>query len=187
MTFDAVVLAGGQSRRMGTDKALLPHPQSGQSLVLHQLNLLQTVNATRRFVSARPGQKLPILPPDVTRIDDAGTEGPLAGIVATLNITTQSHLLVIPVDLPFLSGSVLQKLSSAAVTLERGIYAETESGPEPLVSLIPRSLKPRLDDAIAGGQRSPRALFSGKLANEMHPLKFEDEVPFQNWNHPNDI
>jgi molybdopterin-guanine dinucleotide biosynthesis protein A len=83
----AVVLAGGKSIRMGTDKAALPHPVSKIPLLVRQLDLLTELGLARLLVSARAGQVLPPYPHDVGRVNDHGESGPLGGIVAALAAT----------------------------------------------------------------------------------------------------
>ncbi len=187
IVFDAVVLAGGHSRRMGTDKALLPHPSTDQSLILHQLELIAQLGSKRLFVSARLGQKLPTLPTGVDRIDDAGTDGPLAGIIAALELATAPHLLVLAVDLPHIQRAVLRELLSSVSTIDHGVFARLSDRPEPLVSVVPGSLCSTLRDALSRGHRSPRDLFTGSLAASMRPVDFTDSFPFKNWNRPDDI
>ncbi len=181
--FAAAVLAGGHSRRMGTDKAHLPHPRNGQTLLLYQLDLLATLNPTQLLVSARTGQELPPLPPHVIRVDDDGTRGPLAGIVSAMTASSCPHLLIIPVDLPQLTSEVLHSLLSQT-TLSKGIYAVSPRSPEPLVVVLPRGLLSDLKVALEQNELSPRRLWAHSLASKMTPLPFEDAFLFQNWNRP---
>jgi molybdopterin-guanine dinucleotide biosynthesis protein A len=80
----AVVLAGGQSRRMGRPKEWLD--MGGTPLLRHVVDVIRTCCATVVVVGS-PGQKLPPLGPGVLRIDDPperAHEGPLAGTVTGL-------------------------------------------------------------------------------------------------------
>lgn len=184
LSLSSVVLAGGHSRRMGTDKAWLPHPETGQPMLRRQLSLLASCGGEAPVVSARTGQELPALPPDTERIDDDGTTGPLGGIVSALAGTTCDHLLVIAVDLPKLSESEIQRLSGKLESPGLGVYAHSPGGPQPLVSIMPQSLLPELQAALADGQLSLRRLFAGPLQRQMSPVAFPDNEPFQNWNEP---
>ena len=77
-----LVLAGGQSRRMGTDKALLEH--GGRSQLAHVVELLEA-EVDRVFVSARPDQQDE---PERSRyeliVDRYEDMGPLAGILSAM-------------------------------------------------------------------------------------------------------
>ncbi len=113
--FPAVILAGGLSRRMGHDKALI---QLGQMpLALHvaarlapQVKSLH-LNAPQGY--ALTGN-LPILPdprPD--------RPGPLAGVLAGLKAFIDSpgaptHILTVPCDTPFLPLDLVRRLAGQA-------------------------------------------------------------------------
>jgi len=183
----AVVLAGGKSTRMGRDKTHLPHPQSNLPLVVHQLSMAQAMGISDLLVSAHHGQELPALPDTAIRVDDAGNQGPLAGIVAALAATQSSHLVVIPVDLPFLQPQIYTSLASQIADNQVGAYAQSPQGIEPLVSIVPNGLQAQLIGHMRRGQNSPRQLFSRELATVMQPVGFSDSRPFQNWNRPNDM
>ena len=79
--FAAVLVAGGRSRRMGRDKALL-RLRDGRLLWERQLKILQSLGPGELFVSgpARDG-----FPADVVLLADERPDyGPLSGIVAAL-------------------------------------------------------------------------------------------------------
>lgn len=186
-TLSVVVLAGGRSTRMGRDKALLTHPTSQLPLVLHQLETARQLEPAETLVSAHAGQALPELPCSVQRVEDAGTAGPLAGIVAALEVTRTTHLAVLPVDLPWLEASIYRKLRESIPDSDRGSYATTPQGPEPLVCILPRTLLPALTHHLSAGRASPRRLFTQELKGSMQPVEFAATRPFENWNHPDDI
>lgn len=101
-SISGIILAGGQSRRMGVDKASLPW---GDSTVLDfQLNVLQTVCSQVIVVSnvARDGnQAVRIVP------DNYPGHGPLGGLEAGLSAADNQLCFVAACDMPFLeAGSV---------------------------------------------------------------------------------
>ena len=90
-----VVLAGGEGRRMGCDKALIEF--EGEALWRRQARVLRDAGATRVFVNRRRDQE-PIDWPDV--VYDTVTDcGPLAGISAALALV-DSEVAVLAVDMP---------------------------------------------------------------------------------------
>ncbi len=122
-----VILAGGKSRRMGTDKALLPC--RGTTL----LDIaLQTAVQTGFpvYVSTAPDRSYD-LPSGISRIPDryAGI-GPLGGIASCLEQIPSETLIFIPVDMPLLQAELLRKMvemipasaSALAVQTGRRIY-----------------------------------------------------------------
>lgn len=95
-----VVLAGGLSRRMGRDKAMLEH--HGRSLLRRQVDLLMPV-CTRVIVSGDYAG-FDCIP------DEGGRHGPLGGILSVSGRVPGSSLLVIPVDMPCLGPEHLARL-----------------------------------------------------------------------------
>ncbi len=105
--FAAVLLAGGQSRRMGRDKALLL-VDGGRVLWERQLDVLRSLGPAELFISgpARPG-----FPYDVRLLEDERPGlGPLSGIVAALEAMTTPLLVVLAVDLPAMRADFLRGL-----------------------------------------------------------------------------
>jgi molybdopterin-guanine dinucleotide biosynthesis protein A len=120
------VLAGGRSRRMGTDKALIEIGK--QPLVLRVAAELGRVCGTVSLVgdpAAYGNLGLPVI------ADRFPGLGPLAGIEAALNATTVEWNLVVACDMPALDASILSELFTAA---------ESEDGPD--------GAAPRYDDGV---------------------------------------
>jgi molybdopterin-guanine dinucleotide biosynthesis protein A len=181
----AAVLTGGQSVRMGTDKANLPHPITGAPLLLRQLDLLRSLAPAELLVSARSGQSIPLLPADVTRVNDDGTSGPLGGIVATLRAISSTHLLVIAVDLPDLNRIPLDRLR-VTLTADTGAIASTPDGLEPLIAIYPRQILPELTRAQLENRLSLSRLLKEPFLSTLMPSVPFDPAPivFRNWNTP---
>ncbi|MFZ5657118.1 MAG: molybdenum cofactor guanylyltransferase, partial [Pseudomonadota bacterium] len=98
--FQAILLAGGRSTRMGRDKALLAW--QGRPLIDHMLDRLREAGASRVHVS---GDR-----PAYGGIADAWPgRGPVAGIASVLPACGDGPVVVVPVDLPLLgSGRVAE-------------------------------------------------------------------------------
>ncbi|HET7663009.1 MAG TPA: molybdenum cofactor guanylyltransferase [Rhodanobacteraceae bacterium] len=97
-----IVLAGGQSSRMGRDKAMLSW--NGRPLIEHQLAALRAAGVDEARVSGHH--------PDYDGIADALSHmGPLSGLAGVAaELEDDVELLVIPVDMPLLTPSLLQRL-----------------------------------------------------------------------------
>src|SRR5438105_4218177 len=105
----AGLLAGGESRRMGKDKAMLPF--GGKPLWQIQLELLGKLEPVEIFVSARtdPAWRLR----DVHFVaDDSPSRGPLSGLAAALPRMHTKHLLALAIDMPFMTEKYLRFLCS---------------------------------------------------------------------------
>lgn len=122
----AVLLAGGRSTRMGTDKALLHW--GGTTLLQHMHDCLRAAGATQVLVSGhRPG--LGGVP---DRQPGTGPMGALAQLAPRL---CDGAWVVVPVDMPLLEPTLLQALLEVP-----GDCAALQEHPLPLVlRLSPRS------------------------------------------------
>jgi len=96
-----VVLAGGQSTRMGQDKALLPW--RGRPLLEHMTALLAAAGAARVVVSGHHPRYQGI-------VDPCPQRGPLGGLHGVAQALGDGPLLVVPVDMPGLTVGLLQRL-----------------------------------------------------------------------------
>ena len=107
--FSGIVLAGGRSRRMGSNKALLP--LAGRRLVDRAIDLLEP-HVDETFVVGPP-ESFPALHVPV-RPDEIRQAGPLGGILTGLRHARFDRCLVLGVDLPFLTGEVLERVLRAS-------------------------------------------------------------------------
>jgi molybdopterin-guanine dinucleotide biosynthesis protein A len=110
MNISAVLLAGGESRRMGQDKATLVF--RGKPLWEIQLDLLRKLRPTEIFLSA---QSDPVWrPADVHFVPDhRPSRGPLSGLAATLSRIGTDHLLALAIDMPLMKEDFLRSLCHA--------------------------------------------------------------------------
>lgn len=114
-----LLLAGGESRRMGRNKALLA--LDGQGLLARGLALLTAAGCQRCFVSGQyPG--LPCLP-DAPAWQGLG---PLSGMASAALAYPLAHWLVLPVDMPGLAPADLQALILAAGDGPGACYQPTQ-------------------------------------------------------------
>jgi molybdopterin-guanine dinucleotide biosynthesis protein A len=134
MNFSAVILAGGQSSRMGRDKATVE--LGGQTLLARQIALARSVGATELFISGRAGIDYDTTAARILT-DRFANAGPLAGIERALAEMSTAHLLVLAVDMPRLTKELLQKLALACEK-ECGAVPEMRGHIEPLVAFYPR-------------------------------------------------
>lgn len=145
------VLAGGQSRRMGRDKALLL--LEGKPLVEHATAKLEKVCSEVAILSARP-ELAPFgrLVPDV----HAGC-GPLGGMEAALLETRFAWNLFLPVDVPFLPVRSLLAWfdflgTKAAPGGARVLLPTVDGQPQPTLALVHRDTLPWLTRALEAGE-----------------------------------
>jgi molybdopterin-guanine dinucleotide biosynthesis protein A len=101
----AIILAGGESRRMGRDKAMLPF--ANQPLIQSVISVVQPL-FSETILSVREHRPEILL----TQVCDWTTDGgPLMGLLSTFSNITTSWAFVVGCDMPFLSSGLVQQLA----------------------------------------------------------------------------
>ncbi|MGA9061672.1 MAG: NTP transferase domain-containing protein [Terracidiphilus sp.] len=150
------VLAGGQSSRMGPDKALLRF--AGRPLVEHALSILREAGLPVSIAGANPSSRSS-LAAYAPIIEDAEPGlGPLAGVCAALASTSARravfparHAVFLPIDLPLLPPSLLVFLLHHAGITGRAVTVPTVSGfTQTFPAVLDRTLLPALQNELEG-------------------------------------
>jgi molybdopterin-guanine dinucleotide biosynthesis protein A len=105
-----IVLAGGASRRMGTDKALLD--LRGVPMIRRVLDALAVCCVDLLVVAKEPSAYASLGVRVV--LDEAEAQAPLVGVCAGLRATTVPWAFVAACDLPFVSPAAVSLLAQAA-------------------------------------------------------------------------
>ncbi len=153
----ALLLAGGQSRRMGQDKAALQI--AGESQLERTAHLLRSIGLPVS-VSVRADQRDdPLRSQFDLVVDSLEDYGPLAGIHAALKLRACDWLIV-ACDLPRLDKATLEKLIAAHQPTHNAtaIRSEYDNLPEPLCAIWTPALLPAVEAAMAQNLRCPRKL-----------------------------
>lgn len=188
------ILAGGESRRMGTEKARLV--LDGQSFVERIAGELSSVSSSIKVVGDKlsPAElKLhPNLPIDIQAAPDIYPQwGALGGVHAALAACSETWALVVACDFPFVTGELFNRLASVREQFEAVAPIQQDGIPQPLCSLY--RVKPCLhlaEQMIKSGERKPITLLQSVrtrwlLFNELKHLKGADSF-FENINTPED-
>lgn len=139
------ILAGGKSRRMGTDKALLTFQE--KPLLEHMTKLIEPFCDSL----AVSGWKSDYLAFDVEMIPDLYSDcGPIAGIFSALKYSVSDWNLMVSVDVPFVNDELLFLLISNIGEYDCIIPQHT-SGVEPLIALYNRRTWPVIEEMIKSG------------------------------------
>jgi molybdenum cofactor guanylyltransferase len=103
VSLSGVILAGGQSRRMGgSPKALLTVHH--EKMVERQIRTLKQLCSEVILVTNEPKTYLPFIDPDVRIITDYFPgQGPLAGMHAGLSLARHDDVWIVGCDMPYLS------------------------------------------------------------------------------------
>lgn len=162
-----LVLAGGESRRMGNDKGDIHY--HGVSQRRHVANMLATV-CEAVHISCRPDQVPRVEPGLSCLLDPAPNLGPLAGILAAFTHRPDAAWLVVACDLPGLDAGAI-----ATLTAGRGpdwdavAFRATDGGPEPMAALWEPAMGARVRAAVASGKLSLRDCLRGVRCHLLAP------------------
>ncbi|MFZ2950516.1 MAG: molybdenum cofactor guanylyltransferase [Desulfuromonadaceae bacterium] len=143
-----VILAGGESSRMGSNKALLPY-RGGRFIesIHRQLSglfdeVLVVTNAPEQFAFLR-----------CRMVSDIYRDmGALAGLHAGLVNSHTPHIFAVACDMPYLNDSLIRALVARR---HQGdvIIPESDDGLEPLHAVYCRSCLPAMETALEAGKR----------------------------------
>jgi len=156
---DGIVLAGGKSRRLGADKALL---EFGGAPLL-QIVVERVSQVCGRVIVAldRPGRYRRLgLSADLVADASPGL-GPLAGLQAGLRACETAHALAVACDLPFLNAALLRYMAGLPRDYE-ALVPNSGGRDHPLHAVYARSCLPEVDALLAAGGGSMRQLL-GRL------------------------
>ena len=157
------LLSGGASRRMGRDKALLPHPEGG-SWLERSLRLLAGLQAPITLLSRWPehlalaaglGTELGSQPLELLH-EPAPQEGPLLALHRLMERHPGERLLLCPVDMPQLTQDALQQLLAASAAAPSVIQlAHDGERCQPLLAVLPAhaALLKHLTRSVSQGER----------------------------------
>jgi molybdopterin-guanine dinucleotide biosynthesis protein A len=188
------ILAGGESRRMGTEKSRLV--LSGQSFVERIARELSGVTSSIKVVGDKvsPAElKLHLnMPIDIQAAPDVYPKwGTLGGVHAALSACSESWALVVACDFPFVTSELFASLASVREDFEAVAPIQEDGIPQPLCSFYRVEPCLRLaEQLIKSGERKPITLLQSVrtrwvLFNELSHLKGADCF-FDNINTPED-
>ena len=168
---------------MGSDKALLS--VDGRELWKRQWALLDELNVTQSYLSARPDQAWVPANIEVVR-DSIADAGPLAGIAAAMSRATTTHLIVLAVDLPQMQAAWFETLRDGCA-LDLGAVGKRDGFYEPLAAIYPCSVREAAEQALRSEERSLQRFISrAGVAMKSREITAEQAGLFANWNVPSD-
>ena len=159
-----VVLAGGKSRRMGTDKAGL---MLGESTFLEKiLGSMEGIFPERLVAGRSQAMAGPAVYADTLFVPDVRKDsGPLGGIYTALLLCKSPWALFVSCDAPLMDREILEKLCNAAEPDGRRIFlVATPSSPWgnfPL--LVPKTYLRTVRRLLDSGERSVKSLVAAAM------------------------
>lgn len=182
----AVLLVGGRSSRMGSDKAFLDW--HGQPLWRHQQQTLRRTHPDRIYLSVSQANASRFSGEELL-VDDVADAGPLAGLCTALRAMETPLLLVLAVDLPFVSAATLDLLLEPC-TEGCGCVPVLADQRQPTAAVYPRELQALAERRLRARRLAVQELVvEAEAAGYMRRWTVPDALApqFQNLNRPSDL
>jgi len=181
-----IVLTGGDSRRMGANKALLRHGEKPFAQLAAEL--LQRECKSVYLVGGMPTELKPLGWPHMT--DTSPGSGPLGGIATAFERTSADNLVVLPCDLPLISQDIIQGVIARARQGWDVTVVLAGQTLHPLVGVYSRRILPNLQRCLSEGDKSVKGLLSLCRKDGMtigYYAVDENAMPMMNVNTPLDF
>lgn len=179
-----LILAGGQSRRMGQDKATLP--LEGDTLLNRAIEFWKkALPGAPIYASIGSPNHQVSLPEGVTPIYDlVPQKGPMGGLHAAFHQIPQELIWVSAVDMPLLARDGVALLNQKRCHCEDACLFTRDGQPEPLFGLYRNTCLPEVETMLSQEDYRMTALLS-RFRTTLVPLKQADWV--RNVNTPEDM
>lgn len=185
-----IVLAGGNSRRMGRDKRFVE--SRGTSFLEIAVNRLSKVTDEVIVVTAVP-EEFGLEGVKLVADMESGL-GPMMGIYTGLMTMSSERAVINPVDTPHITGDLLSRM----IELSEGfdiVMPERGGRLEPLVAVYSKSVTPVMRALIKNGEKaaphimaSPEYGLKVRILSESELSDFGDpDFLFKNYNLPEDL
>jgi molybdopterin-guanine dinucleotide biosynthesis protein A len=180
-----VIVAGGESRRMGRDKATLPLPDGSGTMVERVVDVVSQ-RCSPVYVMAAPGQPLPALPVQILR-DEVRGLGPLPATGRGLRAAAAAgarYAFVAAVDMPSLRVDLIEELFRLAVETDAEVVLPWDGRSHYLAAIYRTDLADRIDALVAAGARKMSDLID---ASDSQQIVLTDSAALTNVNSEDDL
>lgn len=143
--YSLLLLAGGKSSRMGTNKADLLY--GDKTFLEHMLDKAHSLKIEKCFISGYSSQRGDVQ----TVLDQFHDRGPLGGLHAGMKVIDTPYCLVLPIDAPLLPLHVLESLLRAHrehAKKDRALIWEHGDRKEPLIAVYPVAMVSTIEELI---------------------------------------
>ncbi|MDX8338341.1 molybdenum cofactor guanylyltransferase [Draconibacterium sp. IB214405] len=183
MQITTIILAGGKSKRMGTDKALLE--LDGETLLQRSINLCKPFSSELLISSNH--QSHTTFGYRVVE-DEIKNCGPIGGIYSCLKQSSNDWNLVLSVDAAYVDSNFLEFLLSNTGDSD-AVVPFTEKGAEPLIALYNKSMCPTMEIKLKSGDYRMQNLLKEANTNWLDAGKLleKNNRLFTNLNRPEDL
>jgi molybdenum cofactor guanylyltransferase len=181
-----LVLAGGESRRMGVPKALIDW--HGEPLLAHVCRVVGQM-ADPVIAVAAPEQELPPLPGVLVTRDRRPGQGPLEALAAGLAAVPPAigAAVVCPVDVPLLDAAALRALACALGPDDQAVATAAGGRVRPLPGVYRTALAGAADHLLEHGERRLGALLAEGTTRLLALSELPHPDSLENVNTPEDL
>lgn len=157
----AIIMAGGDSQRMGTDKSLLPLSSQSPKPIIEVICEQLRGRFDQILISANKTDQFSYLNLDIVP-DKIPGQGPLMGIASALEASANKLNFVVACDIPRINLNFVRMMLDEAVTSNVDIVMPTtgEEKYEPLFAVYRRSCLGAIHDVLSSGSRKIIDLFT---------------------------
>jgi molybdopterin-guanine dinucleotide biosynthesis protein A len=152
----AIILAGGKSKRMNGNKALLPI--SGECTLIEKLAGEIAPYFKEILVIAQSHESFDFLPYRII-VDEEPNIGPLMGILTGLRASNSEVNFVVACDIPEVNITFLKKMISHTDKYSIVVPVSENNNFEPLFAFYNKNLIPKIEDLLKQNQRKVRFIF----------------------------
>lgn len=174
-----VVMAGGKSSRMGSDKGLVDF--EGKPMVKYAIDLLSAYFKTLIISSNDRNYEmfnLPLVP------DFHKNCGPICGLHAVMKQVETPYVFILSCDMPLMTALVIEKLLASLNDDEIVVPRLFNEKIEPLCAIYSVSLLNRIEKQMFHACYKMTELIKASASSY---VDFRDAAPFYNINHPNEL
>jgi molybdenum cofactor guanylyltransferase len=188
----SIILAGGRSTRMGSNKALLPLPGKERLTFIEQLVSTLTPLCAETILVARDAADAAnyTLPGIQIVTDKVPDQGPLMGLYSGLSAIHMQRALVVAVDMPFILPALVTFLLSQPQSGSL-LVPLVNNVPQVLLALYPRAILPLIEQLLQQGRHDPRSLLDVALVQYIEETQLRSIDPdlrsFININTPEEL
>lgn len=183
MNISAVIIAGGESRRLnGINKSRILVDE--KTVIERQRAVIQQIIASLYTISDTP-----LLPDIPNYADEFKKMGPIVGIYTALKHLTSDYIFAFSCDMPFLNSNLIlamiKQIESAPCD---ALVPKHSKGIEPLHAIYKKTIIPTIEEQFYAGNYQIRAFF-----NKINMAFFDTDTHgygnncFFNINYPEDI
>lgn len=172
-----VVLCGGQSVRMGRDKAFIKYHSTEQ--YIHVADMMKAV-CDAVLISCNVLQETKIIQPYKKIVDSATYKntGPMTGVLSLFEQVNNSALLIVGCDYPYFSSTDMKALIDARENdIDVVCYHNPESGfDEPLLAIYEKQCASLLLDFFKQGNTSLQQFLKTVRTKRINPTTIESII-----------